>query len=411
MIEEFLIKNGLHESCYDFGFHVKDFISEMERGLSGRDSSLRMLASYIGVTPKTAPNGYTIAIDAGGTNLRIALVYFSPGNEPEVRRVEKHLIPGSQEEISKDDFFTSIAEYIGDRTDSTDLVGFCFSFPCEILPDREGRIIHFDKEVRVKDSEGALIARELNAAFARAGKAPLTVTVLNDTAAALVGAVFKHRVTGMGGYIGLIYGTGLNICYFDSEKNMLINTETGGYGGFRKSICDIEIDEESENPGDQRFEKMVSGAYFSKVAQKAVRIAGEQRFLSADAGKAISALPGFDGAMIDQFMANKGGRATTLGQFCLNDDDASALYGIFDGLYERAAKLTAIAMTAVLNRSGASVTHPAFIVAEGSTFRKGFRFQERFESWIAAYAESGKVYELMLADDHAVIGAAASVFL
>jgi hypothetical protein len=50
-------------------------------------------------------------------------------------------------------------------------------------------------------------------------------------------------------------------------------------------------------------------------------------------------------------------------------------------------------------------------VAEGSTFLKGYRLRERFEYWIAKHATEGKVYDLMLADDHTVIGAAASVFL
>jgi len=93
------------------------------------------------------------------------------------------------------------------------------------------------------------------------------------------------------------------------------------------------------------------------------------------------------------------------------------LYGIFDGLYERAAKMIAIAMTAVLKKSGASAEKPALIVAEGSTFRKGYRFQERFERWLTAGADGGpgkngvRPYRLVLADDHTIVGAGASVFL
>jgi len=411
MIEEFLIRNGLHESCYDFEEHVKDFIKEMELGLFGEGSSLRMLPSYLGVTPKTAPEGDVIAIDAGGTNLRIALVNFSDGAAPVVRRVEKHFIPGSKTEINKDGFFNSIADYIGDRTEESDKIGFCFSFPCEILPDREGRIIHFDKEVKVTDSEGAMIRSELNAAFSRMGKAYTDVTVLNDTAAALIGAVFSHGIKDMGGYIGFIYGTGINICYYEAEKHMLINTEAGGYGGFKKSVCDEEIDDESEDPGSQRFEKMASGAYFSKVVLKAVKLAVGQGLFSKKAGELLSSLSVINAPDIDIFLKEKGAPGTELGKLCDTEEDKAALLGILDGLYERAAKLTAIAMTAVLIRSGATAAHPAFIVAEGSTFRKGYRLQERFENRIAAYAKEGKVYELMLADDHAVLGAAASVFL
>jgi len=411
MVKEFLIKNGLHESCYDFDEHMKNFISEMEKGLYGEGSSLRMLPSYLGVIPEKAPSGDVIAIDAGGTNLRIALVNFPAGGTPVVNRLEKHRIPGSQSEISKNDFFKSIADYIGDRTEISDKVGFCFSFPCTILPDREGKIIHFDKEVRVTDSEGAMIRAELNAAFAGSGKPPVNVTVLNDTAAALIGSVFSRGIKDMGGYIGLIYGTGINICYYDSEKHMLINTEAGGYNGFEKSVCDAEIDAESEAPGAQCYEKMASGAYFSKVVLKAAKLAAAQGLFSEKTGGLINELTFINAPDIDAFLKENGSRDTELGKLCDNESDKEVLFGILDGLYDRAAKLTAIAMTAVLIRSGATADHPAFLVAEGSTFRKGFRLQERFENWIAHYSKEGKVYELMLADDHTVIGAAASVFL
>jgi len=409
--ESFLQEFGLHESCFDFDEHVKDFISEMEAGLLNRESSLLMLPSYLGVIPETPPDGEVIAIDAGGTNLRIALVRFEPYAAPVIERFEKYRLPGSDGAVSKDEFFTSIAEYIGDMTEESDNVGFCFSFPCEIGADRDGKIIWFDKEVKVNDSTGAHIGIELNAAFADMEMRQQKVTVLNDTVAALIGAVLAHGVSGMGGYIGLIYGTGVNICYYDPEKKMLINTETGGYGGFKQSVCDMEIDKESDAPGAQRFEKMVSGAYFSTVALKAIRLAAREGVFSPGTIESINALKRLDAIMIDAFMRASGGQDTELGLLCATKDDADILYEILDGLYERAAKLVAIVITAVLKRCGASAAKPGYIVAEGSSFSKGYKFRERFESYIPMYAGGEKSYELVLADDHALIGAAASVFL
>jgi len=409
--EYFLKEFGLHAECFDFEEHVRGFTEEMEAGLSKRKSSLRMLPSYLGVEPDTPPAGEVIAVDAGGTNLRVALVHFEPGAAPVVDRLEKHRIPGSDGAIPAGEFFTKIAGYIGDRTDLSGNIGFCFSFPCEIGADRDGKIILFDKEVKVDGSPGKHIGVELNAAFAKAGKGPFKVTVLNDTAAALIGAVLAHGVSGMGGYIGLIYGTGCNICYYDPEMEMLINTEAGGYGGFKQSVCDAEIDAESEDPGAQRFEKMVSGAYFSTVALKAAKLAAAEGVFSAGTAGAISLESGLDAVMIDAFMRGGGGRDTKVGALCAADEDAALLYDIFDGLYERAAKLVAIAITAVLRRSGASAGHKGYIVAEGSAFRYGYKFRERFERDIMAYCPGEKPYELVLADDHVVIGAAASVFL
>jgi len=409
--EKFLKDFGLHEECFDFEEHVHGFMSEMEAGLAGQKSTLRMLPSYLGVEPETPPSGEVVAIDAGGTNIRIALVSFKPGEAPVVGRLEKHLIPGSEGAVSSDEFFTSISGYIGDRTEESDSVGFCFSFPCEIGADRDGKILLFDKEVKVNGSSGKIIGAELNAAFARDGKGPLSVTVVNDTVAALIGAVLAHGVSGMGGYIGLIYGTGFNICYYEPEKGMLINIEAGGYGGARQSVCDAEIDAGSENPGDQRLEKMVSGAYFSAVALKAARLAAREGIFSPETAGAIGELAGLDAVTIDAFMRDEGRRGTELGRLCATDEDAALLYDIIDGLYERAAKLVAIAITAVLRRSGATAARRGYIVAEGSAFRYGYRYRERFERHIMSHVNGDKPYELVLADDHVLIGAAASVFL
>jgi hexokinase len=78
--------------------------------------------------------------------------------------------------------------------------------------------------------------------------------------------------------IGVIIGTGSNCCYvekacnaqlFDKPKishgeNVIINTECGAFGdrgsleGIRNNY-DIEVDQNSINPNNQLFEKMISG--------------------------------------------------------------------------------------------------------------------------------------------------------
>ena len=415
--EKFLIKNGLHEKLYDFDEHVKNITAQMEAGLAGKKSSLLMLPSWLGVSPKTLPDGAAVAIDAGGTNLRVALVRFAPGAAPVVGSYDKYRIPGAEGAICKDEFFNRIAGYVGDMDGACEAsrIGFCFSFPCEIGADRDGKILGFNKELKIEGSEGAMIGVELNAAFGRQGKRPAEVTTLNDTVAALIGVVFDRGAYDMGGYIGLIYGTGVNICYYDADMKMLINTEMGKYDGFPQSICDKEIDLESDIPGDSPFEKMVSGAYFSNVALKALRLAAAGGVFSTVTCEAMQALRSLDAPGIDGFMRNfKPGEddlGTELGRLCATEEDSAALYAILDGLYERAAKLLAISMTAVLDRSGAAASRPAFIVAEGSSFRKGYLFRERFERWLKTAEGGGLPYELALADDHTIIGAAASVFL
>lgn len=78
--------------------------------------------------------------------------------------------------------------------------------------------------------------------------------------------------------IGVIIGTGSNACYMEKscnaeffesnskkrEENVIINTEFGAFGekGSLKeirTIYDFDVDENSINPGNQLFEKMISG--------------------------------------------------------------------------------------------------------------------------------------------------------
>lgn len=40
-------------------------------------------------------------------------------------------------------------------------MGLCFSFPAEITPDLDGKVLYFDKEVRVEGGSGIHLYRDL----------------------------------------------------------------------------------------------------------------------------------------------------------------------------------------------------------------------------------------------------------
>ena len=401
--EKFLIKNGLHESCYDFENCVTAFTEEMAAGLGGQESSLLMLPSYIGISPKGTKDGNIIAVDAGGTNLRIALVHLGGGTPPVIVRQEKYRLPGWDGVVHKGEFFLRIAEYIAGIWEGAPEIGFCFSFPSEIDPDRDGKIVGFKKEVRVSGAEGAYVGGELNAAFVRIGLAPKKITVMNDTVAALVGTLALRepdRAQDYGCYMAFVYGTGANFCYYDKERKMIINAEAGGYNGrgFPASACDAAVDAGSEIPGDNRLEKMVSGAYFPKLALSVLQTAAREGLFSAETSAGILALTELSFEQIGRYMLKQGG-----------DKDGLLLYEIMDGLYERIAKLFAMQTEAALRINGRGDSTPALIVCEGSGFSKGYGFQERFERRLGDIFGSGGSYEIATGDDLVIVGAAAAV--
>ncbi len=86
--------------------------------------------------------------------------------------------------------------------------------------------------------------------------------------------------------IGLINGTGTNACYLEKGKNaeffnkpknsasdnVIINTEFGAFGEFGsleefRNSYDREVDENSLNPSNQLFDKMISGEISFKEAK------------------------------------------------------------------------------------------------------------------------------------------------
>lgn len=52
---------------------IKAFHQEMKKGLAGTNSSLKMIPSFVG-PPKGTEKGSYIAVDLGGTNIRIIAV-------------------------------------------------------------------------------------------------------------------------------------------------------------------------------------------------------------------------------------------------------------------------------------------------------------------------------------------------
>ena len=89
--------------------------------------------------------------------------------------------------------------------------------------------------------------------------------------------------------IGVILGTGSNACYVERVSNaelfeksgktddekVIINTEWGAFGEkgsieFIRTPYDLEVDYHSINPGNQLFEKMLSGMYLGELVRLVV---------------------------------------------------------------------------------------------------------------------------------------------
>ncbi len=415
-IENFMRSVGMHPQQTDFRSTMVNIISDMERGLLGEKSSMPMIPTYISAMVSPIDGEPVIVVDAGGTNLRMGLCTFV-GGKPVLSGVNKYPIPGSYGEITADEFFSIIAEELLPLAHKSSRIGMCFSYPAEIFPDHDGRIIQFNKELRVRGAEGSVIGREIIGKLHEKGaEGDFSFTLLNDTTGGLMGCVAEYSPDVSGGMAGLVLGTGCNCCYFErgekiaklkNASDMIINCESGCFDGCFRGKADIITDEASEKPGDHLLEKMVSGAYLGTVITHTAELAAEAGLLS---DSFISIVQPFTSTEIDLFMRGEKNRVY---EMCIRED-AQVLRGIADLLFERAARIVCamIGAVCVYSDGGKTVENPFVLVPEGSTFWNSLLFWDKFAACVDSFltGELGRYVRVLRAENSTLEGAALSVF-
>ncbi|KGL84564.1 Putative hexokinase HKDC1, partial [Tinamus guttatus] len=263
---------------------------ELEHGLQ-RDTqgtaTVKMLPTYVCGTPDGTEKGKFLALDLGGTNFRVLLVKIRSGRRKSVQMYNKifaiplEIMQGTGEELF-DHIVQCIAEfleYMGIKGARLPL-GFTFSFPCRQASIDKGTLVGWTKGFKATDCEGEDVVDMLREAIKRRNEFDLDIVALvNDTVGTMMTCGYEDPKC----EIGLIAGTGSNVCYMEDMKNieivegnegkMCINTEWGGFGdnGCIDNIrteYDKEVDEGSLNPGKQRYEKMTSGMYLGEIVRQ-----------------------------------------------------------------------------------------------------------------------------------------------
>ncbi|NCC67672.1 MAG: hypothetical protein EOM14_05680 [Clostridia bacterium] len=416
LTEQFLRSVNMHPKQTDMRATMVNIMYDMERGLLGEKSSMPMIPTYISAAALPIDGEPVIVVDAGGTNLRVGLCTFV-GGKPVLSEVNKYPIPGSYGEITSDEFFSVIAEKILPLAEKSSRIGMCFSYPAEIFPDRDGRIIQFNKELRVRGAAGSVLGHEIIKKLHEKGAAgDFSFTLLNDTTGGLMGCIAECSPDVSGGMAGLVVGTGCNCCYFESGQkikklknagDMIINCESGCFDGCFCGKADIITDEASEKPGDHLLEKMVSGAYLGTVITHTAELAAGAGLMS---DSFISISQSFTLTEIDLFMRGEKNRVY---EMC-SANDVQVLRGIVDLLFERAARIVCamIAAVCVYSGGGKTVESPFVLVPEGSTFWNSLLFWDKFTACVDSFitGELGRHLLMLRADYSTLEGAALSVF-
>ena len=412
----FISRHRLDDRNIDIDETLESFFQEMDRGLTGESSSLKMIPTYISDEIVPAHNRKVIVIDAGGTNLRVALVSFDSNGFPVIEDLNKYSMPGIQQEISATQFFDTIGEYLAPFMNKSDRIGFCFSYPAEITENRDGRLIHWTKDIKVPELEGQLIGRGLLESLGESGK-DKKITILNDTIATLLAGRAQSSPENFSNFVGLILGTGTNMAYVEKNANIsklytsnadgsqAINMESGGFSLAPSSDFDRQLDAATINPGDYLFEKMIAGLYRGKLVLLALQAAARENLFSAPYASKILAIAELEAVDADNFLRNS--TESPLLTDTITDVDYDCAAKIINAIYRRAAKLTAISIAAAVIRSASSGDKAVCVNIDGSTYYKSIGFREMVEEFLSQILGTRKIaYKLIHVDNAPVIGAA-----
>uniref|UniRef100_A0A672IP41 Hexokinase-2 n=1 Tax=Salarias fasciatus TaxID=181472 RepID=A0A672IP41_SALFA len=262
---------------------------EMLRGLSRQShdlTSVKMLPTYVRSVADGTEHGDFLALDLGGSSFRVLLVRVRSGKKRSVDMNHKiYNIPQETMQGTGEELFSHIVnciadflEYMGMRGASLPL-GFTFSFPCHQTKLDQGILLKWTKGFKASGCEGKDVVTLLKEAVRRKQEFDLNfVAIVNDTVGTMMTCSYEDPRC----EVGLIVGTGTNACYMEEMHNielvdgndgrMCVNVEWGAFGdnGELDDFCtefDRAVDDCSNFPGKQRYEKMISGMYLGEIVR------------------------------------------------------------------------------------------------------------------------------------------------
>ena len=415
--EKFLAAHMIRAEDVSIQSMVDDFTSEMINGLNGLKSSLRMIPTYIEADNKFLTDTPVVAIDAGGTNFRAALVKIKGDGNLDISSVVNAGMPGLDCEISKSEFFEIIASKIKPLAEKCERIGFCFSYPTEILPDKDGRLLQFCKEVKAPGVVGQLIGRNLLETLEMPEK---KIVLLNDTVATLLAGKSATFGKTYDTFIGYILGTGTNTCYIENNSNIgklkdsditksqIINIESGNYGNATQTDIDILFDQTTVNPGDYTFEKMISGGYLGGLCLTALKTASAEGLFTVTTAEKIKSLNELTSEELNSFISRD--ISGSLSNCIDTPGDDEIVVAIIESIIHRAAKLVAGNLAAVILKTnkGRTPARPILITVEGSLYYKLLNMRYLIGMYLNEYLSGDKTryIEFIEVRQSSLVGAA-----
>ncbi|KAJ9667765.1 hexokinase [Coniosporium apollinis] len=263
------------------------FMGELEKGLQKDGSTVPMNPTWCMGFPTGYETGTYLALDMGGTNLRVCEINL-PEEKGEFDIIQsKYRMPEELKTATAEELWGYIADCLqqfveyhheGEELEEMPL-GFTFSYPATQDYVDHGVLQRWTKGFDIDGVEGHDVVPPFMAALEERGVPIVLAALVNDTTGTLIASAYTDTDV----KIGCIFGTGCNAAYMEEcgkipklahmnlppDLPMAINCEWGAFDNEHKVLprtpYDVIIDKESPRPGQQAFEKMIAGLYLGEI--------------------------------------------------------------------------------------------------------------------------------------------------
>ncbi|MCL2598092.1 MAG: hexokinase [Paludibacter sp.] len=255
---------------------------KIEDGLEKDGLEISCIPTHI-VPKKEISDEKVLVLDWGGTNFRAAIVEFKSGKAKIIETLSKDKkYPLSAKEtvgFDQSKLHEKMAGWIGELKqldEKVTKIGYCFSYPAASRLNGDAILLRWTKGIDIPDMIEKPVGEPLMAYLNSHKDIKTTFTdikVINDTVACLFAGLNE---TGFDSYLGLIVGTGTNMASLmrldkiEKLKNkdsgsIPVNLESGNFYPPYLTVVDGLVDAMSNNKGQQRFEKAISGGYLGEI--------------------------------------------------------------------------------------------------------------------------------------------------
>jgi len=382
-------------------------MKQMKDGLEREGQTINMIPTFVGKVPTGNEKGQFLAVDVGGSNFRVVKASL-PGDGVSNIRLEEVKEPISEEiktgtgEAMFDYIAEGIKKFVPEACeDGEDMpLGVTFSFPIDQTSIDSGTLNRWTKGFSASGVVGVDVCKLLNEALLRKGVKRVKVAALiNDT----TGTLASGGAGNPSCFIGLILGTGTNAAYVEDTKKikklsaeqigdqdkMLINTEWGAFDQERLVLpitkYDNALDMRSPNPGQQIYEKMISGKYLGEIARLVIEDLTFQKqiFTSQQVVPEKFATPGAFETMYMSGICLPGADLKAYFETELKIEGTTAaeremVKKVCEMVAVRAARLASSGLCAIMEWIGQ--TEKCTIAVDGSLYCKFPGFKEKMES-------------------------------